>query len=266
VSLDADAGVVVAGDLNDFQFSTPSNILSGDVLTDLVNTLPMEEQYTYIFDGNSQVLDHILVSGYLFTSASPAFDIVHANAEFDTDFRPTDHEPLVVQLTLPVLVPAIELVKTVGTDSGSCAPTNSILVPAGGGGTDVYYCYEATNIGDVTFTSHSLADSELGTIFADMPYDLGPGDSVDTVSLGLVISATITETTVNTATWTASDAAGGQLNATATATVVVEPPTSVSLSSIGEPISTSMLPALVLVSSLLAIAGFTIMRKRQRAG
>jgi uncharacterized repeat protein (TIGR01451 family) len=388
LALDSDAGVLVAGDLNDFQFSTPLNILSGDVLTDLVNTLPMEEQYTYIFDGNSQVLDHILVSGYLFTSASPAFDIVHANAEFDTDFRPTDHDPLVAQLTLPELVPvidvkptsmssaqppdvtrtqqmtitnlgtadlnweifeeaaptggdvsngllecgtgdlawlsttpisgtnaagtltvvdvtfdstgltsgtyegtlciesndqetpevrvpvsldvsigpSIDLVKTVGDVPGSCAPTNSISVPAGGGGTDVYYCYEATNTGDVTFTSHSLVDSELGTIFVDLPFDLAPGDSVDTVSMGLVISATITDTTINTATWTASDAAGGQTNATETATVVVEPPTSVSLSSIGEPDSASMLPALVLVSSLLAIAGFTIMRKRQRAG
>ena len=31
-------------------------------LTDLITTLPQDEQYTYDFDGVSEVLDHILVS------------------------------------------------------------------------------------------------------------------------------------------------------------------------------------------------------------
>jgi predicted extracellular nuclease len=35
-------------------------ILKNTGLTDLVGTLPPEERYTYVFEGNSQVLDHIM--------------------------------------------------------------------------------------------------------------------------------------------------------------------------------------------------------------
>ncbi|MEZ4645932.1 MAG: hypothetical protein R3E31_24970 [Chloroflexota bacterium] len=45
------------------------------------------------------------------------------------------------------LVPAVSLVKTVGTDSGVCATTDSIAV---GADTAVYYCYEVTNSGELT--------------------------------------------------------------------------------------------------------------------
>jgi hypothetical protein len=62
--------VVVVGDLNDYQFSPALSILktgtsdgSGKAtLTDLITTLPANQQYTYDFDGVSEVLDHILVS------------------------------------------------------------------------------------------------------------------------------------------------------------------------------------------------------------
>lgn len=100
LALDTNANVIVLGDLNDFHFSTPLATLSGGVLTDLITTLPAEERYTYIFDGNSQDLDHILISNNLLNTAAPQFDIVHANAEFQA--QPTDHDPSVVRLTLPL--------------------------------------------------------------------------------------------------------------------------------------------------------------------
>ena len=58
------------------------------MLHDLIDTLPLNERYSYVFEGNSQALDHILVSGPLF--AQPlAYDIVHVNAEFaDQAVRP----------------------------------------------------------------------------------------------------------------------------------------------------------------------------------
>ena len=48
--------VVAAGDFNDYQFSAPVLELTQDGrrLVDLVNTLPPEEQYTYVFRGVSQ--------------------------------------------------------------------------------------------------------------------------------------------------------------------------------------------------------------------
>jgi predicted extracellular nuclease len=101
LALDADANVIVLGDLNDFQFSTPiSDVLAADVLIDLVTTLPITEQYTYLYDGNSEVLDHILLIQDFYQRADVEFDAVHVNAEFAaTDLRPSDHDPVVAVIT-----------------------------------------------------------------------------------------------------------------------------------------------------------------------
>ena len=124
--------------------------------------------------------------------------------------------------TVTVLPPSIELTKTVGTDAGVCATTDLITVTSG---TDVYYCYEVRNTGTYTMSLHDLEDNELGILLAGFYYDLGPGDSVDTVAAGLTFSATLTETTVNTATWTVFyPPHGPAASASDTATVVVVEP------------------------------------------
>jgi predicted extracellular nuclease len=94
---DPDAGVVVLGDLNDFEFSTAINRLEGDLLHTLIETLPQNERYTYDFEGNSQSLDHILVSDALFQRPF-SYDVVHVNAEFAE--QASDHDPQVVRVTL----------------------------------------------------------------------------------------------------------------------------------------------------------------------
>ncbi|MEB3337699.1 MAG: choice-of-anchor I family protein [Leptolyngbyaceae bacterium] len=102
LATNANANVVVLGDLNEFEFISPLSTLAGGstpVLTNLVNTLPENERYSFIFDGNSQQLDHILVSNNL--SAGADFDIVNINTEFvDNPQRASDHDPLVARLTL----------------------------------------------------------------------------------------------------------------------------------------------------------------------
>ena len=97
LALDAAANVVVAGDLNDFQFSETVSILKAGALEDLVDTLPENERYSYVFEGNSQTLDHILVSDALFGLPFD-YDIVHVNAEFAD--QASDHEPSVVRIGL----------------------------------------------------------------------------------------------------------------------------------------------------------------------
>ena len=92
-SLDPDALVVLAGDMNDFQFSEPLIALKDSNLTDVVELLPIEEQYTYVYEGNSQVLDHILVTKPLENWLS-GVDIVHMNAEFLASQRTSDHDPV----------------------------------------------------------------------------------------------------------------------------------------------------------------------------
>lgn len=109
---DPDALVMVAGDLNDFQFGEPGEgpdhplaILAGmgdEVpLTNLLNLEKEAETFTFIFDGNSQVLDHMLVSPALLEKFA-AVDILHFNASFPaglssaagTPLRAADHDPL----------------------------------------------------------------------------------------------------------------------------------------------------------------------------
>jgi predicted extracellular nuclease len=95
LAVDPNANVVVAGDLNDFEFSTPVNTLEGGVLHTLMETLPPNERYSYVFEGNSQSLDHILISDNLFETFF-AYDVVHVNAEFAD--QASDHDPQVVHL------------------------------------------------------------------------------------------------------------------------------------------------------------------------
>ena len=87
--------VIVLGDLNDFHFSEPVQTVQGQWLVNLVDSLPVENRYTYIYQGNSQVLDHILVSASLADRVA-SFDILRLNTEFDILRRFSDHDPLVV--------------------------------------------------------------------------------------------------------------------------------------------------------------------------
>jgi predicted extracellular nuclease len=112
--LDADprALLMVAGDLNDFPFAEPGEgddhpvaILEGfgpEVpLVNLINLEDPAQAFTYVFDGNSQVLDHMLVSPALLTLLGRA-DVLHFNAGFPaslgddptTPIQSSDHDPL----------------------------------------------------------------------------------------------------------------------------------------------------------------------------
>ena len=97
LAVDQRADVIVLGDLNDFEFSETLQILQGDVLENLLLTLPRPERYTYVFEGNSQVLDQILTSRHLFRSLS-VYDVVHVNSEFAD--QASDHEPQVARFSL----------------------------------------------------------------------------------------------------------------------------------------------------------------------
>jgi hypothetical protein len=174
-----------------------------------------------------------------------AFDVVTATATANVEITPL----------------SISLNKTVGLDPGVCATTDAITIPAGYGGTTVYYCYEVTNTGTVALPLHTLDDSELGNIFTDLAYDLGPGESVDTVAAGLEISALITETTVNTAVWTASIPGGPSVTATDSATVTRGNPTGVALSGFGADVAAATPLWLAGLLILLLVSGLILRRK-----
>jgi predicted extracellular nuclease len=98
LALDARANVIVAGDINDFEFSETIDILEGGVMTSLIKSLPASERYSYVFEGNSQVLDQILMTNFMVGAYPFLYDVVHVNAEFAD--QASDHEPSVLRVRL----------------------------------------------------------------------------------------------------------------------------------------------------------------------
>ncbi|MET7753079.1 endonuclease/exonuclease/phosphatase family protein [Streptomyces sp. NPDC005389] len=93
LAVEKQADVLVVGDINDFEFSgTTEALTDGGALYPAVKSLPRSERYSYVYQGNSQVLDQILTSPGV---RHFEYDSVHINAEFaDQD---SDHDPQVVR-------------------------------------------------------------------------------------------------------------------------------------------------------------------------
>jgi uncharacterized repeat protein (TIGR01451 family) len=112
LAIDPKANIIALGDFNDFEFSRPLEILKGSTMHDLIESLPPNERYGYVFEGNSQTLDHILVSSNIFGNTPFVYDVVHVNAEFAD--QTSDHDPSVVRLLDQARV---GLTKTASADS-----------------------------------------------------------------------------------------------------------------------------------------------------
>jgi len=101
LAIDPNANVIVLGDINDFEFSQTIDILeAGGMLHTLVKDLPAADRYSYVFEGNSQVLDQILFSPNLDNHLPHDYDIVHVNSEFADAIQASDHEPSVTRIDL----------------------------------------------------------------------------------------------------------------------------------------------------------------------
>jgi len=76
-------------------------------LTNLIMVEKDAERYTYVYDGNSQVLDHMLVSPALYDLLA-ATDILHFDASYPevlvrdptTPLGVSDHDPVEGRFTL----------------------------------------------------------------------------------------------------------------------------------------------------------------------
>jgi predicted extracellular nuclease len=88
------------------QVTLASNDLVNPDLTDLVDTLPAAEQYSYNFDGNAQTLDHIIVNQRAlsivsrFAYARDDSDFAVKNYESINELRISDHDQPVVYVSL----------------------------------------------------------------------------------------------------------------------------------------------------------------------
>ena len=138
--------VLVGGDLNDFYFPEPgegrdpvtilkgSTISDTSVLVNLIEQIPAAGRYSYVFDGNSQVLDHILVNPNLdaFRRAQAIANYnssFHGGYEDDTSvpYRTTDHDQIMgyfavqsLQTATPTATPT-----TTRTQTATLTPTTT---------------------------------------------------------------------------------------------------------------------------------------------
>jgi predicted extracellular nuclease len=214
LALDADASVIVLGDLNDFQFSKTLEIVEGGVLTNLYSTIPAAERYSYVFDGNSQALDHVVVSDAMLADLE-LFDPVHVNAEFAD--QASDHDPLVGRFCADATGPAL----TVTLSRTTLWPPN----------------HKYVTVSAVTTASDSADPSpsvELVSVTSSEPDDAPGGADGNTVNDVVVdgprsfrLRAERNEGAsgrVYTVTYRSTDACGNQTTATATVTVPITAP------------------------------------------
>ena len=98
------AGGMVLGDLNDYPDSQPLAALRQAGLWNAMTGIERSNRYTYIYQGVSQVLDHVLVSPALAVNSVRA-QPVHVNADYPyfyrgqagVIYRGSDHDPVLVQ-------------------------------------------------------------------------------------------------------------------------------------------------------------------------
>ncbi|GGB59871.1 DUF6359 domain-containing protein [Fictibacillus barbaricus] len=96
---DKNAKVVLLGDFNDFEFTPALETLKGEELTNMIEEVPLDERFTYSYQGNAQVLDHILVTNNM--AKKTKVDIVHINSQFMEEHgRASDHDPVLIQVKL----------------------------------------------------------------------------------------------------------------------------------------------------------------------
>ncbi len=175
------AKLAIMGDFNEFAWNASQQVLTGGatpVLTDLNTLEAAGERYTYVFDGNSQALDHTLATAALRRVAQ--FDTVHLNSEFTDAARTSDHDPSVTRLSLTALgVPetpsfvggpadatrTFQMVSggSVGGGAGADlliggAGTGNLV---GGAGADLFAFFNGAGIGHVTIDDFAAGTDQI---------------------------------------------------------------------------------------------------------
>ncbi|HTC76682.1 MAG TPA: choice-of-anchor D domain-containing protein, partial [Edaphobacter sp.] len=183
--------VISGGDFNAFEFSdgytdtlatyTNTNVLpatqvvqpgvAGLVtppLTDLALSLPANQRWSYVEDGNAQVLDHIVVTSELAANAQLAY--AHLNADFPvsayndatTAARSSDHDVPVGYFSIPAPVNGVAL-----NPSSTTFPSTLVGVHSSGQNFGLINVGETVlTITSITATGPFAASNACGTTLA----------------------------------------------------------------------------------------------------
>jgi predicted extracellular nuclease len=95
--------VIVLGDLNTFEFTDDlTEILPGPgrLLSNALAKAGNDDRYSYNFQGNSQLIDHVFVTANLLQRAE--LDLVHINVDFPAvgTVEASDHDPVVARFEI----------------------------------------------------------------------------------------------------------------------------------------------------------------------
>lgn len=97
LAIDPGANVLVAGDMNDVEGSPPLVALEQAGLASATERVPEGERYSYVFQGNAELIDHVLLSRSL-RERMVDVRIAHANADYAR--APSDHDPVAVRMNV----------------------------------------------------------------------------------------------------------------------------------------------------------------------
>ena len=125
-------GLAVIGDFNAFPFDDGyvdviGIIARGAALEDIGVTVPIEQGYTYIQDGNLQILDHLLLNG-LFAARRSGYEVWHGNTSAPLASSPySDHDVPVAAFRLDAIAP-VRIVDAASQLGGDFAPGQIVSV------------------------------------------------------------------------------------------------------------------------------------------
>jgi uncharacterized protein len=125
LTTDPNANIVVLGDLNDTPDSEPIKALAGNQLKNLVNSIPLEDRFSYVFQGSKEQIDQILVTPNLFNNGNPEINAVHVNAGISRSA--SDHDPVIARFTLSAIGETIPIPSGPGTSPEPAVTPNTIL-------------------------------------------------------------------------------------------------------------------------------------------
>ena len=99
LSLNKNFPVFVVGDANDVPWSETIQILMGESLVNVSDFEDENERYSYIFEGNAQLIDQILINKYLAVNIIQA-RYMHLNTWMNDMQQLSDHDPVIVEVEL----------------------------------------------------------------------------------------------------------------------------------------------------------------------
>jgi VCBS repeat-containing protein len=156
-------------------------------------------------DPDSTILTATLVTapahGAVTINANGTFTYTHNGGNDATDsftYQAADGFGSAAVSTVTLAINPFSFSKTVGMAGIQplCTPVDELHTPVG---TTIVYCYTIHNVGDTPLTTHSLVDSHLGVLLTNHAQTVAPG-----AVFSVTFTQTLTVSTTNVATWTAT--------------------------------------------------------------